>query len=518
MMMIRSKCNICHYPSLNDGRRLLQHVQYQLFLHKQKNNMISNYYCHHHSHNSLSTFSTKSEGGSTRTTINRKRRNPPMKITKSKKKIIHIKKAMKYNATKHKSKVQSEMIHDTIMKPLSSKVEAIQDKHQIFQNQIVDQMSSIQSKIQNFFLPESLLKNRPSFEEQRKNAVVMDRTWWMWNLALACVPGVIIACICEYYQPEMEQYYEKMNKNMMEKQQRQDGGNDIYSGSMDSGRHSGDNKNNNLNNNDKSLLDIMRGGEKKGIIEKMSDSVKAILYGETMPPQSDDDIKNDSNAPDERTVQNTINKQNDHEKNHIATMTTNEHTHSKDENMTIDDLLTRIKILEKKLGISENGDINNSNQRNDSIITNIANDNYHQQQSEIKPKSNIQKRIEMRKRQMMMDEQNRSDNGDKRQSLISSQLSELKGIVNKSILPLLLGQNGESKLDGDEDSVKKNVHNQNKDKDEEHQDMNPKTLNEMNLVLNTSTDTESVSTRIDDEKPNSFMKWIRNRLGKETTR
>mmetsp|Transcript_2619 Transcript_2619/g.3789 ORF Transcript_2619/g.3789 Transcript_2619/m.3789 type:complete len:391 (-) Transcript_2619:229-1401(-) len=51
---------------------------------------------------------------------------------------------------------------------------------------------------------------RDSANERR---VIMDDFWWKWNIAIALMPVIIIAIVCESMKPEMEEYYEGIARN-----------------------------------------------------------------------------------------------------------------------------------------------------------------------------------------------------------------------------------------------------------------------------------------------------------------
>ena len=49
-----------------------------------------------------------------------------------------------------------------------------------------------------------------AFKEQSEQSnLVMDSKWWCWNLALACVPGLLLAAICESLRPALDRDMEK---------------------------------------------------------------------------------------------------------------------------------------------------------------------------------------------------------------------------------------------------------------------------------------------------------------------
>jgi len=50
-------------------------------------------------------------------------------------------------------------------------------------------------------------------DSANERGVIMDEFWWKWNIALALMPVIIIAIICESMKPEMEEYYEGIARN-----------------------------------------------------------------------------------------------------------------------------------------------------------------------------------------------------------------------------------------------------------------------------------------------------------------
>jgi hypothetical protein len=74
------------------------------------------------------------------------------------------------------------------------------------QKQAFNKLVDFQKEVQSFLTPE-FMKDRPAFAEREKVGPVMDHNWWLWNLALACVPGLMVAAICKFYEGDMEDFY-----------------------------------------------------------------------------------------------------------------------------------------------------------------------------------------------------------------------------------------------------------------------------------------------------------------------
>lgn len=56
--------------------------------------------------------------------------------------------------------------------------------------------------------------NVPIIKERWKNrraGPVMNTEWWIWNIALALMPALVLAIFFEYKTPQMHAYYEKLN-------------------------------------------------------------------------------------------------------------------------------------------------------------------------------------------------------------------------------------------------------------------------------------------------------------------
>jgi hypothetical protein len=74
------------------------------------------------------------------------------------------------------------------------------------QKQAFNKLVEIQKEVQSVLTPK-FMKDRPALADRQKVGPVMDRNWWLWNLALACVPGLSVAAVCKYYESDMEEFY-----------------------------------------------------------------------------------------------------------------------------------------------------------------------------------------------------------------------------------------------------------------------------------------------------------------------
>mmetsp|Transcript_11684 Transcript_11684/g.15249 ORF Transcript_11684/g.15249 Transcript_11684/m.15249 type:complete len:347 (+) Transcript_11684:244-1284(+) len=129
------------------------------------------------------------------------------------------------NANKKEGKKSKEEASDVevdnaeverIEKSISSKVKSVVETIESSADAIDEK--KLQSQL-NFFR-ESVKKNvKKNFEtafpmserwkdfqkfKDSETDLVMDRTWWTWNLAMACVPALLLAAFCEYKRPEAE--------------------------------------------------------------------------------------------------------------------------------------------------------------------------------------------------------------------------------------------------------------------------------------------------------------------------
>lgn len=360
---------------------------------------------------------------------------------------------MKYNSTKQNAKRRRDLIATKITNPL---LELQQRAKSVFSssdspstsNQFLDKIQSIQTNVQNFILPSSIQKqfsNRPSTEQQLQKAVVMDGKWWLWNMALSCMPGVFVICICEYYRGEMKDYYKRMNMTMEKKQQQQQGatGEKAGSGRVENGMMG-------------SINSGVGGGSGMdddvniSMFDKIGESIKALFLGiSTIPPP---------------TVSVSTPSSNTNENAHTnESMLVQEETKPQDE-IKIQELLARIKILEEKLCIEYSNNNNNNN-----IISNNSHDDDNNTKSTLPetaaipiptPMSNIQKRVEMRKRERMehdeerqqQQKQNRQNQSHNKglQQAVETKVQEFKDQLYQLIPNIFHGSNNGS-TDGDGD-------------------------------------------------------------------
>jgi len=74
--------------------------------------------------------------------------------------------------------------------------------------EIFDRLIEFQKDAQSILMPQ-FLKDGPSLGQRERRGVVMDANWWLWNIAMACTPGLLITLVCQYYKSDMEEFYKK---------------------------------------------------------------------------------------------------------------------------------------------------------------------------------------------------------------------------------------------------------------------------------------------------------------------
>lgn len=413
--------------------------------------------------------------------------SPPPKVTKAQKKIKHIKKSIQFKSNLQKSKVRRDIIQENIITPIQSSTKIIQ------RDEFVNKIKDFQTRVQNFILPESfLLKNKDRLNmmtsdhqmEQRK--LVMDKKWWMYNLFLSCVPGILVLVVCEYHRSEMVEYYEKMNKSMSEEGEENLPG---YENRLGGSRK----RSSNLFVSDD---DENTQREKKGIMDRMKETANVVFgIGDNLSANTNiDDDSSQHHAQDETS-------------NHKNSMI-NDKTSKKD--ATVEELLARIETLEAKLGVKMGVEKDKTAMSNSSN-TRIS-------------KSNIQKRIEMRKRQQLIDveeekqcENSHNQTRNSASVLLYDNFQELKQMIDQYLLSFF----GNNSNDGNEnnnnhDDIMNHVHN--KSEEDDHPSIITETSENLVGTITQLDNTDSIKEAKNDEFSNkssnnsSLLKWIQKRI------
>lgn len=325
---------------------------------------------HHHLRRHFSSSSSNSIN-----TIKRRRRNPRAQPTKQDKRIAHIQQNIEHKSSLKKRNQRNQIINDVIHKPLKPLTDIVTSEK--FQSKIIEKVTQFQKQAQEHLLPESLKHARPSHEERFRHAIVMDNKWWAWNIALSCLPAVLVALICEYHKDEAKEYFERMN-------------NEISKGGGG-----------NSNQNFKKITVDDNDDDEKGTMDKVKEAVKLALFGIQPELLSNDESINNLNASHNTSQQAIIPPSNEKIDNHESSQRNTHHSSiqkindndglNKNEDQSINELLNRIKALEEKLGI-ENTDHHLSHGRS-------MNDNNSSESIRINdriPQSNIRRRIEAR--------------------------------------------------------------------------------------------------------------------------
>lgn len=483
---------------------------------------------------------------STTSKFKRRRGATDKRKSKSEKRIAHVKKSMKQRLTKQKKEERLETIRDNValvrekvipksiqQSPL---VQAISS--QKLQSQVMDKVASFQNQVQRALLPESIRHvNRPSEKERMLNSVVMDRKWWIWNLAMACIPGVLVACICEYHQTEMKNYYKRMNKNL---------GKQKNCSGVENTTDAGDSTSTSAGA-DTSIFKTLAGDDNKGMTEIFSDALKDI-FGINLGAiaNSHDDTIQESTTYSQSTSTNTA-------KTNTATTKMNQENHLDDkmkgtmetqqQEQVIEELLSRIKVLEEKLDV----EVPITTTSSTSKLTQTTDENNNYENYDNTPRSNIRKRIEARKKKSMKEEEEEEKHQKNSMATTFNQLKDnICGLLLPSLPPSLLG--GDSNTDnsdvndcGDNDinlseteSSQNTLNNNVAHEDDESDEVIPKLIvDQQNDNINTNTsennmiddqkeDSTNHSSTIGNElkdqkqiKSNMVWKWVRNRFSKE---
>ena len=319
---------------------------------------------------------------------NRKRRSSPSKKpTRTEKRISHIQKNIQHKFKLQRLNKRNEIltnVHKTTLKPITEIVTS--DK---FQTQVMDKLTSLQKQAQELILPDSLKFSRPSHEDRMRRAVVTDTKWWIGNIALSCLPAVLVALVCEYHTGEANEYFERTNR-------------------MNAGRQGmdadsvGERDRNDANGRDTKTKKNFLNEDDKGILDKVTEAINLLLFGiqpeiengeeQSIPPSTEDEIRNDVEVPQ---VQESA-----------ISVPSNDTIKGKNE--TIHELLNRIKVLEDKLGIKN---VNKQPQQSQQSTS------PKEQTKDDMPKSNIRRRIEARnpKNQFEMNENDSIDQSRERQ-------------------------------------------------------------------------------------------------------
>ena len=471
-------------------------------------------------------------------TFKRRRNATNKRISKSEKRLTHIKKSMKQRRSKQKSDKRLETIRDNVDFVKEKAIpKSVQQSHlvqvissQKFQTQVMDKIASFQNQIQRTLLPESMQRvNRPSEEERMRNSVVMDRKWWIWNLALACLPGILIACVCEYHQTEMKEYYKRMNKNLSKQKNGSKAGKVTDAGAGEGA--------------DNSILKTLAGDDKKGTLGTFSDALKA-MFGVNLGAveKNCEGTEKSDTLSKNNTAAIKLNKDDcldDQMKEAIG---------NQQEQHNIEELLSRIKVLEEKLNVEVRTTTTKS-----SIQSTYENNDY----DDI-PKSNMRRRIEARQRQRMKEE----EEGQKipieakpnLQHVVETKVKELNDKIHEFLLTVL----PPSLLGGDSNNHKSDDYNHSHvDNDSNISETEPTHSTYINNVVredeknddvilklivdqrNESIDTGANETnmiRVDDQKEensnpssttenelkdqkqmqsNKIWKWVKNRFPKD---
>ena len=87
--------------------------------------------------------------------------------------------------------------------PISAALKSPKVKQQIF-----DRLLAFQKDAQSVLMPQ-FLKDGPSLGQRERRVVVMDANWWLWNIAMACTPGILISIVCQYFKSDMQEFYRK---------------------------------------------------------------------------------------------------------------------------------------------------------------------------------------------------------------------------------------------------------------------------------------------------------------------
>lgn len=107
---------------------------------------------------------------------------------------------------------ETERIEKSISSKLKSVVETIENSadaidEKKLQSQLNFFRESVKKNVKKNFETAFPMSERWKAFQKFKDSdtdLVMDRTWWTWNLAMACVPALLLAAFCEYKRPEAE--------------------------------------------------------------------------------------------------------------------------------------------------------------------------------------------------------------------------------------------------------------------------------------------------------------------------
>mmetsp|Transcript_8587 Transcript_8587/g.9909 ORF Transcript_8587/g.9909 Transcript_8587/m.9909 type:complete len:488 (-) Transcript_8587:174-1637(-) len=255
-------------------------------------------------------------------TTKKKRRNPPPKLSKHAKSNKNSQNMITTRNSRRMQKVTNSNPLPPISKILTSPK---------LHRRVMDKLVHFQKETQSILLPDSLQNGRPSHEQRMAKTIVMDLKWWTWNIALACVPALLIMSVCEYYQDEMKEYYER--QKMMNTKALNDDNEKKVEESVD-------------------LLNVIDNENHDGsFIDRMYDSFFNIFVAGRTPHDESTSSTDSTNGGNQVKI-----SPKDYETNQKVSTDENNHegkyeTINGTPDQSTKELLHRITILEEKLGI-----------------------------------------------------------------------------------------------------------------------------------------------------------------------
>ena len=179
-----------------------------------------------------------------------------------------------------------------------------------------------------------------------------------------------------------------------------------HKGNSGNSGNSGNNGKESSSSSGNAILNTLAADDEKGIIDKLSDSVKTVLgISIAIPniPTKTDDADDDDDDDGNNKLKKPIINESHNAMTESNTSIKNEVPLKEMEQQTIEDLLSRIKVLEGKLGVVT---ITPSTTTTSTPETNNQDQNSSSQQDNV-PKSNIKKRIEARMKKMAGEEESK---------------------------------------------------------------------------------------------------------------
>ena len=219
------------------------------------------------------------------------------------------------------------------MAPLSTALTSPKVQRQLFDKLINNQKEARDGLTPNF------IQDRPSLAERERKGPKMDAWWWTWNLAQACIPAMTVVAVCQFYKSDMEEFYRK--QQLLDK-------NDL-----------------NGDSNDHTFIDGDDGnGDEKASVSKSpwlrenSSVLNAVVDVFGFQKSWQTSGKDDSNVGliDEALLKQSYENGANNEKLEVDNKEKISSLEQRNEEDNIEQLICRIKVLEKRLGMNEADD------------------------------------------------------------------------------------------------------------------------------------------------------------------